>query len=75
MELPFERIEYQWQELDEKGNDTGSEIVYDEKIPTPENCRLMLLTTRGDELTDNDVYATIDDIDKIYEDIERDKNI
>ena len=69
MTLPFLKVEYQWVQLDENGKDTGTEIVYFPGDLQSPDLRLMILADRR-ELTPGDVYATIKDIEEIYDKID-----
>lgn len=70
LELPICKVEYQWVILDEDENETGTSIVYDANVTPDPNMRLIILAN-GYTLEDKDVYATIDDIDELYEKIDK----
>lgn len=71
LDIPICKVEYQWVVLDENGNETGTNIVYDASVIPEPNMKLLLLTSDGYTLDDKDVYATIDDIDELYQQIDK----
>lgn len=69
IEIPFVTVEYQWVQLDESGDDTGTAYVYNGMDNKPEgNIRLILLDTNdGSEIFEDIVYAKMEDIDNLYQ--------
>ena len=68
IEPKFDKVEYCWFEIDEEGDDTGMQIIYDPADPEPpEACELRFLLSGGFEGKDQDLWCPADDVDKLVD--------
>jgi hypothetical protein len=63
LEPKLVNVEYTWSVIDENGEGTGDQIVYDKNIEMPKDCRLVIISKEsGYELNETDMYAIPDDV-------------
>lgn len=60
-EFLYERVEYEWREVDVDGRWTGVNFVYEEREDAPPNCVL------GCGLEDDDFWCSVEDVWKMIE--------
>ena len=66
-EIQFVTVEYYWTILDEQGRETGTQCVFEGFSNKPEGNVKLLLLADDNELKDEDVYATLADLEHAYE--------
>lgn len=63
----FAEVEYSWFEVDENGDDTGDQILFDPEDPAPpENCRLEVLLTPQITHSEGDLWCPASDVDGLF---------
>ena len=68
IEPKFAKVEYSWFEIDEEGDDTGMQIIYDPADPEPpEACELRFLLSGGFEGQPRDLWCPAVDVDKLVD--------
>ena len=56
------KVEYTWLVIDENGEDTGNQYVFDQNEKQPPHTRLAILGNDGYELDGNTEYILADDV-------------